>query len=64
MNIEAVKRVADTGQAAKVDGVLMDILTAGAIKAVYDGLSPESQARYEAMDLERAATIAWKLVKR
>jgi hypothetical protein len=44
------------------DGVLIDIQTANAIVAVYDALSPENREKFTAMSLEKAATVAWKLV--
>lgn len=45
------------------DGVLVDALSARVIVAVHDALAPENRERFLALPIERAGTIAWKLVK-
>ena len=47
----------------KVDGMLLDAFTASAIVAVAEKLNPVNRARLEAMPLERAVRIVWKLAK-
>jgi hypothetical protein len=41
----------------------LDLTTARAMIAVYQALGKENRARMDAMPVERAARIAWKLVK-
>jgi hypothetical protein len=60
--VTAAHEVLEHFSARKVDGVLLDAMTARAIVTVAHALTPESRAKFEAMDVERAARIAWKLV--
>jgi hypothetical protein len=62
--VQAAREVVRTRTAMEVNGVLLDYQTAGAICAVANALSPESLAKLEAMPIERAGVIAWKLVRR
>lgn len=45
-----------------IDGVLIDLITALAIVAVYEALSPAGREQMRTLSLERAAFIAWRLV--
>lgn len=60
--IDAAYDVLEHHSARKVDGVLLDATTAKAIVTVHKALSPTNRRRFEGMDIERAARIAWKLV--
>lgn len=50
-------------QARKVDGVLVDMQTANVIATVGAALSPVNRAKLDAMPVDKAARICWKLVK-
>lgn len=42
----------------------LDLQTANAIVTVYEALSPESRESFDKLSVERAAEIAWRLVRR
>lgn len=44
--------------------VYMDTLSASAIVAVYDALSPKNQEKYEQMDLLRMADVAFQVLEK
>ena len=46
------------------DGVVLDITTANMLVQVYDALSPENQAKFDAMPLTKAVDVAWSLVSK
>ena len=62
-SIDQVRQVLDSG-ATKVDGMLLDHFSASALVQIYDALSPENQAKLEAMSLDRAMDIVWKLASK
>lgn len=62
--VEAAREVVERKSARRVDGVLLDLTTAGAIVAVADALSPANREKLEGMSITRAADIVWKLVNR
>lgn len=61
--IAAIRDVVERGAYAKVDGVALDLTTAGAIIAVYDALSETNRARFAAFRVDQMARMAWKLVR-
>jgi len=61
--ISAIRRILERKQYEKVDGSMIDLMTAQAIVTVHDALSVENQAKFVGMPAGRMATIAWKLVK-
>ena len=62
-SIEDARQVL-SGGASKVDGMLLDHFSASALVQIYDALSPENQAKLEAMPLDRAMDIVWKLASK
>ena len=48
---------------SKVDGRMVDRVTANAIITVYDALSPENKMRYASLPITKMVNIAWKLVR-
>ena len=61
--IDAIRRIVTEKQYAKVDGVMVDLFTAGAIVGVYDAISEANQAKYREMKAPVMASIAFKLMK-
>lgn len=61
--VEAIRRIVDEGQYAKVDGLMVDLFSASAIVAVYDALNEANRAKYSALPAGRMASIAFKLAK-
>lgn len=61
MNIEDVRRVIETGQHRRIDGVTVDLFTAGIVIAVYDKLDELNQAKLRRMSMEQAGRICLKV---
>jgi|GEM_PF-5546283 len=61
--IERIRKIVTEGSRAKVEGVMVDLFTAGAIIAVHDHLSPENREKFLAMPIGKMATVAFRLVK-
>jgi hypothetical protein len=62
--IPALRAITTSGQAATVEGRLVDIFTASHVVAVHDALSPTNQARFAGMGLDRMVEMTWKLLKK
>ncbi len=60
--IAIVKRIVNNGQYEKVDGGMLDLFSASAIVAIYDKLSPDAQAKYRTIPVQRMAIMAFKLL--
>lgn len=60
--VDAAYRVSERWQAETVGGVLLDATSARAIIAVAEALSLENRERLNALPVERAAAICWRLV--
>lgn len=61
--IAAVRAIVRDHQAARIDGYIMDAYTASMLVAVYDGLKPENQAKFERLPLKRLIDIGWGAVQ-
>ena len=60
--IEVLREVA-RGHTRKIDGVIVDATTAAAILTVYDALKPPTRAKLAALDIDRMAQVAWRLLR-
>lgn len=60
-SIADARQILDSGSYKKVDGMLLDHFSASALVQIFDALSPENQAKLEAMALDKAMDIVWKL---
>jgi len=60
-SIADARQILDSGSYKKVDGMLLDHFSASALVQIFDALSPENQAKLEAMSLDKAMDIVWKL---
>jgi hypothetical protein len=60
--IEILREVTH-GHFRKVDGVVVDGTTAAAILTVYDALKPATRAKLAALDIDRMAEVAWRLLR-
>ena len=60
--IEVLREVT-RGHMRKVDGVIVDGTTAAAILTVYDALKPATRAKFLALDIDKMATVAWRLLR-
>lgn len=61
--IAAVRTIARTGMAARVDGVVVDIQTASLLVKVYDILSPENREKFGRPSIVKLAEFAWSHVR-
>jgi hypothetical protein len=50
------------GKTKKLEGAILDGMTAGAIVAVYEALSPEMQAKFDSIPLDKLIDFCWKKV--
>lgn len=62
-SVDAARYVLEHGYIKVRGGVLLDRTTASAIVTVADALNEENRERLNRMEITRAASIAWKLVK-
>ena len=60
--IAAIKEIIDSSSYAKIDGVLVDLFTAGRIMTVYNALSPAKQKEYVEWPVQGMTDIAFKLL--
>ena len=58
-----LRRIVDEKQAARVEGLLVDLFTASAIVSILDGLNPTNRERYLSLPIENMANIAFKMMK-
>lgn len=61
--ITTCERIVQNHQCEKHDGVLIDAQTANVIATVGAALNPTNRARLDAMPVDKAARVCWKLVK-
>lgn len=47
----------------KVEGQIVDAMSAGAYVQVYDALTPNHQKDLESKELAKAMSIVWRLIK-
>jgi hypothetical protein len=63
--LPALRRIVETKSIHQVPGGLpVDLLSASAIVAVYDALSPAARTKFEAMTLLKGQSVAFKLIER
>lgn len=61
--IAAVLAVVDQQQFAKIDGCMADLWSCSCIKAVYNALNSENQAKLSALAFPKMAAVAFKVMK-
>ena len=59
--IDKVRWVVEHKQYNRIDGLLMDMMTASIIIQIYDALSETNKAKFAAMKVRRMAEVAFKL---
>jgi hypothetical protein len=62
--IDKVRWVVENKQYNRVNGLLMDMMTASIIIQVYDALNDANKIKFAAMTVRRMADTAFKLVDR
>lgn len=61
--LDRLRRIVEEKQAARVDGLLVDLFTASAIVKVHDALNEENRAKFVSVPVRRMASIAFKLIE-
>jgi hypothetical protein len=61
--ITALRQIAREHQARRVEGYLVDAMTACLLVSVYDALTPENRRKFGKPSLLRLVDFAWKNVK-
>lgn len=59
--ITTMRQIVASKQAAKVEGVAVDLFSASLVVQVYDALSNENKIKYAAMSVERMVETAYRL---
>jgi hypothetical protein len=63
--IEKLRQIGETGQAAKIDGILVDIVSAGLLVNIYDAAQlPKTRTIIETLPLPKVMEVAWRVVKK
>jgi hypothetical protein len=60
---EAIKKIVDERQYAKVDGVTVDGFTASMLLQICDNLSPQNRDKFLSMPIRKMVDVGWKLTK-
>lgn len=61
--IAAVRAIVRDHEAARIDGYIVDAMTAAMLVAVYDGLKPENQEKFGRLPLMKLVELGWSAVK-
>lgn len=61
--IEQLREIVKEHQYKKIDGVIVDVMTASAILKVYDNINEVNQAKFSALPITKMASVAWQLIK-
>ncbi len=60
--LEALRRIVAEHQAAKVEGVVVDVQTANAILKVYGAVNEANQEKLLSVSVTKMGLIAWAVV--
>jgi len=63
VRIHALRAIVRDHQAARIDGYLVDAMTAGLLVQVYDALSPANREKFGKPSLLALVNLAWKHAK-
>ena len=61
--INAVRRVVNRKQYAKIDGQMADLFTCSLVCQIFDALNPENQAKFSSLSYPKMAQVAFRLTK-
>ena len=61
--LDKLRQIVNEHQYRKIDGVLVDVVTANAILTIYDAMKKEeNKEKYLSMDIRKMANVAWQLI--
>lgn len=58
--IDVLRQIVQGHQAQEIDGQLVDAQTANLLVQVHDALSPENQAKFDSVPLQKLVELGWK----
>ena len=62
--LQAMMKIVDQKQAAKIDGVMVDMFTASAVTQIYNKVNDANKAKLDKMKATQLANVAMKLMKK
>lgn len=62
-DIREIEWIVDNHQYKKVQGLIVDAVTARMVLTVFNALSPENQKKAQTMDLRKFVEFGWRCVK-
>ncbi len=62
--IEALKRIVEQKQYAKIDGIMVDLFSASAIVQIYDALNETNQLKYRNCNVVKMSNTAFKIMNK
>jgi len=62
--LEAMMKIVDQKQAAKIDGVMVDMFTASAVTQIYNKVNDTNKAKLDKMKATQLANVAMKLMQK
>jgi hypothetical protein len=60
--IDRLRHIVEHKQAARVEGLLMDLFTASMLVQIHDALNKTNRAEFLALPLRKMVSVGWKLV--
>lgn len=61
--IKTLRDIVQNSQAQKIDGMLVDLVTANMLTQIHDALSPENQAKFDDIPLQKLVDWGWSRTK-
>ena len=62
--IDQLRKIVDECQAAKVEGLFVDLFSASAMVQVHDALNETNREKFLALPVYKMANVTWKLTEK
>lgn len=60
--LDRLRQIVKEHQYQKIEGVLVDVVTANAILTIYDAINETNKAKFIALPIDKMASVAWKFL--
>lgn len=60
--LDKLRQIVKEHQYQKIEGVLVDVVTANAILTIYDAINDTNKAKFIALPIDKMASVAWKVL--
>ena len=60
--LDKLRQIVKEHQCRKIDGVIVDVLTANAILTVYDAINETNKAKFIKLPIDKMASVAWSIL--